>query len=113
VRLTDVQVADTPLDECLRCGGIWIDIAHFEYLCANADAQQAATGLRLPPPLPIEIHVRYLKCPQCAKLMNRMNYASRSGIIISVCRAHGIWLDRDEMRQIIESFVPAPGPAAS
>ena len=34
--------------------------------------------------------------------MNRMNYASRSGVIINVCRPHGIWLDRDCMRQIIE-----------
>jgi len=92
----------------MRCGGIWIGVEHFEFLCSNAEAQQAATGLRLPPPVPLDPHVRYLKCPQCMSLMNRMNYASRSGIIISVCRPHGIWLDRDRMLQIIE-FIRAGG----
>ncbi len=108
VRLEDVKVTNTPLEECTRCGGIWIDVASFEFLCSNAEAQQAATGLRLPPPVPMDPHVHYLKCPQCTSLMNRMNYASRSGIIISVCRAHGIWLDRDRMLQIIE-FIRAGG----
>jgi Zn-finger nucleic acid-binding protein len=100
--LEDVKVTDTPLEECMHCGGIWIDITEFEFLCSNAEAQQAATGLRIPPPVPTDPKVRYLKCPQCANLMNRMNYAGCSGIVINVCGAHGIWLDRDRMRQIIE-----------
>jgi Zn-finger nucleic acid-binding protein len=108
VRLEGVQVTNMPLEECTRCGGIWIDVTHFEYLCSNAEAQEAATGLRLPPPVAVDPHVRYLKCPQCSSLMNRMNYASRSGVIINVCRAHGIWLDRDGMREIIE-FICAGG----
>jgi len=64
--------------------------------------QEAATGLRLPPPVALDAHVIYLKCPRCANVMNRMNYAGRSGIVINVCTPHGIWLDRDEIRQIIE-----------
>ena len=40
--------------------------------------------------------------------MARMNYAGYSGIVIDVCRAHGIWLDHDEMRQIIE-FIRSGG----
>jgi Zn-finger nucleic acid-binding protein len=107
-RLQDVQVTNTPLEECMHCGGIWIDVTHFEFLCSNAEAQEAATGLRLPPPVSLDPSVRYLKCPQCANLMNRMNYAGRSGIVIDVCRPHGIWLDRDRMRQIID-FIRAGG----
>ena len=101
-KLTAVQIAATPLEECMHCGGLWIDVSNFEQICSNAEAQQAATGLRLPPPVAFDPSVRYLKCPQCANIMNRMNYAGRSGIIINICRAHGIWLDREEIRQIIE-----------
>src|SRR6185295_6075766 len=66
-------------------------------------------GMNIPPPLPhTEGQVFYLKCPRCAKIMNRMNYAHSSGIIIDMCRAHGIWFDRDELRRIIE-FIQAGG----
>ena len=108
VALTDVDVANTPLEECTRCGGLWVSVTNFEHLCSDAEAQQAATGLALPPPVQVNTSVRYLKCPECANLMNRMNYATRSGIIINACRAHGIWLDREEIRQIIE-FIRAGG----
>jgi len=106
--LEDVKVAETPLEECTRCGGLWVDVKSFEHICSSADAQQAATGLMLPPPVPIDPNVRYLKCPQCASMMNRVNYAVRSGIVVNICRAHGVWLDRDEMRHIVE-FIRAGG----
>jgi Zn-finger nucleic acid-binding protein len=108
VKLQHIMVSNTPLEECTRCGGLWIDVASFDHICSDADAQTAATGLQLPPPMPIDTHVIYLACPQCNNLMNRMNYAGRSGIIIGICRPHGIWLDRDEIRQII-TFIRAGG----
>ena len=40
--------------------------------------------------------------------MNRENYAGGSGIIIDVCKSDGIWLERDEMRQIVE-FIRSGG----
>lgn len=108
VAMLDVKVANTPLEECGRCGGLWVDVSSFEHICSDAEAQTAATGLQLPPPVEVDTHVRYLPCPQCANLMNRMVYGQRSGVVIQVCRPHGIWLDRDEMRQIIE-FIRAGG----
>src|SRR5208282_3235240 len=108
VALRAIQIANTPLEECLHCGGLWVDVSNFDRLCSDAEASQAATGLQLPPPVEFDPHVRYLKCPQCGTLMNRMNYAERSGIVMNVCRPHGIWLDRDEIRQIIE-FIRAGG----
>jgi Zn-finger nucleic acid-binding protein len=58
--------------------------------------------------VPADPKVHYLPCPQCGKLMSRMNYAVRSGVIMDVCRTHGIWLDRDEIREIIE-FIRSGG----
>jgi Zn-finger nucleic acid-binding protein len=108
VDLHAIQIASTPLEECTTCGGLWVDVTNFEKLCADAESRQAATGLALPPPVPFDPSVRYLKCPRCANIMNRMNYAQRSGIVINVCKPHGIWLDRDEIRQIIQ-FISSGG----
>jgi Zn-finger nucleic acid-binding protein len=104
-----VLVAKTPLEECTHCGGLWISLANFDHICSDAEAQTAATGLSLPPPPePSGAQVRYVKCPQCGNLMNRLNYAGRSGVVIEICRPHGIWLDRDQMRQIVQ-FIRAGG----
>jgi Zn-finger nucleic acid-binding protein len=108
VALQHVEVATTPLEECTRCGGLWVDVVSFDHICSDAEARQAATGLAVPPPVAVDATVRYLKCPQCQDLMNRMNYAGRSGIVINVCGKHGIWLDRDEIRQIIQ-FITTGG----
>jgi Zn-finger nucleic acid-binding protein len=108
VALQHVEVATTPLEECMQCGGLWIGVSNFDHICSDAQARQAASGLLIPHPSDIAPGVRYLKCPQCGNLMSRLNYAERSGVVISVCRNHGIWLDRDQMRQII-SFISSGG----
>ena len=46
--------------------------------------------------------VTYIKCPVCRKLMNRINFGSRSGVIIDKCRNHGVWLDGGELRHLLE-----------
>jgi Zn-finger nucleic acid-binding protein len=108
VNLEKISLANTPLDECPQCGGLWIKCAVFERICADREAQSAAIGLQLPSHAPPEESVRYIHCPQCDELMNRMNYAHCSGIVINICRPHGVWLDRDEIRQIVE-FIRAGG----
>jgi Zn-finger nucleic acid-binding protein len=105
------DVAGIALDECPSCGGMWLSVTAFDNVCSNQAAQTAATGLALPPPMPLKSdaeHVHYISCPQCGNMMNRMNYAGGSGVIINICRAHGIWLDHDELHQIID-FIHAGG----
>ena len=43
-----------------------------------------------------------------SKMMNRFNFADRSGVIIDKCAMHGIWFDRDELRRIVE-FIRSGG----
>lgn len=45
--------------------------------------------------------VRYAKCPVCGKFMNRKRHGSMSGVIVNVCRDHGVWLDGGELAQIV------------
>ena len=44
---------------------------------------------------------KYRKCPTCHEMMARRNYGRRSGVIVDICRAHGIWFDPDELPQIL------------
>jgi Zn-finger nucleic acid-binding protein len=49
-----------------------------------------------------EYPVTYIDCPVCSRLMNRVNFGSRSVVIADQCREHGMWLDGGELRQILE-----------
>ena len=44
----------------------------------------------------------YVPCPDCAKLMNRVNFGKRSGIVLDACAQHGTWFDADELRRVVE-----------
>ena len=40
--------------------------------------------------------------------MNRNNFAKASGVIVDICKQHGVWFDADELPSIIE-FVQKGG----
>ena len=106
-------VAETLLDQCPDCGGLWVDETAFERLTRKAETTTTAGALgTLPRP-----HrktdsrvskVTYLRCPDCESLMNRRNYGKRSGVIVDVCSAHGIWFDDEELTRVLE-FVRSGG----
>lgn len=99
-----VRVGEAALGECPGCGGVWARREEFERIAAGTEEQAAVLGAARPAPAPAAgaEAVRYLPCPECAALMNRVNFARCSGVIIDVCRDHGSWFDRDELRRIVE-----------
>ena len=109
-----IKLGGAALRECERCGGWGLEVAAVENLGADREHQAVVLGLASPmtghrvDPTAEEIKVRYFPCPQCGQLMNRINFARCSGVIVDVCRGHGTWFDRDELRAIIE-FVRAGG----
>ncbi len=44
----------------------------------------------------------YINCPDCGKIMNRVNFGRSSGVMADRCREHGIWLDGGELRRLAE-----------
>ncbi len=46
--------------------------------------------------------IRYLKCPECRRLMNRVNFGQRSGVVVDRCIIHGLWLDSGELTHLLE-----------
>lgn len=106
--LRSVTVGDTPLLECAKCDGLWIDAELFERLCADRAAQAAVLHRAAGQKQAGEQKVRYRRCPRCAKMMNRVNFGRLSGIVVDACRAHGTFLDAGELHQIV-SFIQDGG----
>ena len=52
--------------------------------------------------------INYVPCPDCKQLMNRSNFARISGVIIDLCKHHGVWFDANELPKII-SFIEEGG----
>lgn len=103
IQMQLIEVDQIKLVECDRCEGIWSDVETFETICANRENQSAVLK-KLDEILhhPKMQKVRYVPCPVCRELMNRNNFARVSGVIIDICKEHGIWFDADELPKIIE-----------
>jgi Zn-finger nucleic acid-binding protein len=93
-----VTIGATDAGECERCRGVWLDVPSFESICANLKERAALLGAASRAPLQgaHDLKVRYSPCPACEQLMNRINF-DRSGVVVDICKGHGIWFDRDEL----------------
>ena len=95
------------IERCDECLGLFFDPGELETLleatvanvheidrkgldAINADRQPDRYG------------ISYVKCPVCAKLMNRINFGVKSGVIVDRCKDHGVWLDGGELRRLFE-----------
>jgi Zn-finger nucleic acid-binding protein len=115
--LVAALVAGIAFDRCEKCGGTFVDTIGVDTLVADRDRQAAlhkaldrTDDLTIePPPAATGMGaVKYLKCPECAVMMNRRNFGRVSGVIIDVCKIHGTWFDADELRRVVE-FVQKGG----
>jgi Zn-finger nucleic acid-binding protein len=108
--LAAVRVGGTMVRECGACGGLWLDNAAFEALCADREQQAEVLAFRARAAVPAEVdtRIRYRTCPECGILMHRLNFRRVSGVIVDVCREHGTWFDADELRRIVE-FIQGGG----
>ena len=109
--LDPVSLGGVPFDACPGCSGSWIEVIPFEQLCASAERQAAVLAVADADgrgSVAGADRVRYSPCPHCSKVMNRVNFARSSGIVLDICRAHGVWLDVHELRRVLE-FLRAGG----
>ena len=103
IEMPSIQVGATALRECSRCEGLWVDVRSFEKICADREEQSAVMGTAGPASGNPEVSkVKYVPCPECSQLMNRMNFARCSGVIVDICKNHGTWFDREELSRIIQ-----------
>jgi Zn-finger nucleic acid-binding protein len=107
------------VSECARCGGLWLDNTVFEIVATHARQGRlgnlglaassglpagtgaGGTGAAGPAGGPAPAGRLYRPCAVCGALMNRHNYGRGSGVILDICRAHGIWFDLDELPRLL------------
>jgi Zn-finger nucleic acid-binding protein len=115
--MASVAIGAAMMRECARCGGLWVSVAAFEQICADREQQSAVLSAASPHSAgagdhPEQGKVRYVPCPECRQLMNRVNFAHCSGVVIDICKGHGTWFDRDELSEIVD-FIHAGGLEAA
>ncbi len=109
-----VTIGAATVRECETCLGLWLDVPSFEKICADRE-QSAVLGVASHAPTAAAQEtskVNYVPCPECSQLMNRINFARCSGVIVDFCKQHGTWFDRDELSRIVE-FIHGGGLNAS
>ena len=98
------------LEICEGCASVWIDRSTFETFCHDQEKQVVV--VQALPSAPSEgtsaLHQGYRPCPECRQLMNRVNFAQISGVILDACRDHGTFFDPDELRRLV-AFLQAGG----
>ena len=105
--MSSITLGAMAMRECETCAGLWVEVAEFEKICADREQQSAVLGAASPAPAHQSSSgdphkIRYVPCPQCGQLMNRINFARCSGVIVDVCKGHGTWFDRDELSGIVQ-----------
>jgi Zn-finger nucleic acid-binding protein len=96
--------------ECRVCGGLWIGSEVFEMITERmkGEAADPVAGMPAAPKRPsrtVGSRQRgplYRRCPRCATMMARLNYARRSGVIVDSCHQHGIWFDAGELDSLLQ-----------
>ena len=112
-----LQIVGNPyIERCEKCLGIFFDPRELESLLDASVSNVSEIDFDRMTNLIEEEgeeavpEVVYVKCPQCGTLMNRENYGqgARSGVIIDVCKNHGVWLDGGELSKLLK-WVKAGG----
>ena len=110
-------IGDVLLDECPGCRGVWLDAGAVDRLVRERMSESLSTlrQMTATPSGGMEAvspdaaggpsqpgRAMYIRCPDCEQVMNRVNFARRSGVILDVCRGHGTWFDPTELGRVID-----------
>lgn len=102
---------DIAAAECQLCAGLWLGEEAFRHLTMQARenplAEETLSTLGRAAGTTVSRQAedgrwRYRNCPVCRRMMQRRHYARKSGVIIDICRNHGIWFDADELHRILK-----------
>jgi Zn-finger nucleic acid-binding protein len=109
VELSARAVGDARVDECTRCGGVFVPATLMTRVTDALDLApeviatfpEGETVTHPGGPL-------YVKCPRCRSVMNRKLFADGSKVVVDMCRGHGVWFDDAELRAVAD-FVAGGG----
>lgn len=108
-KLGGEELAGVKFDRCIRCEGVFLTLERMTDLIEQRPLLDELRAL-LPRQAPSSAAAgpMYVKCPVCATLMNRKQYATGAKVVIDACRQHGVWFDGGELPLVLD-FVAAGG----
>ena len=102
-----LELEQVEIDHCGSCGGIWLDHGELEILLEGNEAKRelldsmkevTGTGEKV------------RRCPRCRKRMLKVLTGAKGETLIDKCKNnHGLWFDRGELHQIVNSGSLDPG----
>jgi Zn-finger nucleic acid-binding protein len=109
--LSTTELAGVRIEQCDRCAGTFVVTDTMREIIEQAATVDELRALLPREPTPWADGGRvYVKCPVCATLMNRRQYASGARVVIDWCRHHGVWFDGGELARVLD-FVANGGLA--
>ncbi|MGR8929184.1 MAG: TFIIB-type zinc ribbon-containing protein [Gammaproteobacteria bacterium] len=95
------------IERCEQCFGLFFDPGEVETLLENVVSPVFSINRELIGNINSDRYqqnkpVKYLECPVCRNMMNRVVFGHRSGVVVDRCRAHGVWLDGGEISHLLE-----------
>lgn len=95
-----LELADTEIDHCVRCGGIWLDGGELELLMDAPEKARQLLGSFREDAATAE---QPRRCPICDKKMAKVIVGpSDPPLRIDRCRrGHGLWFDRGELKDVL------------
>jgi Zn-finger nucleic acid-binding protein len=107
------ELAGVHLDRCIRCEGVFVTVERMtELVERHAQLDELRALLPRKPIAMAAPRPMYVRCPVCATLMNRKQYATGAKVVIDVCRQHGVWFDGGELPEVLD-FIAAGGLEAA
>lgn len=95
------------IEKCSECYGLFFDPGELEALLEKSVSNVFDINYKQledirKQPRHDDYPVRYIKCPVCGKLMNRINFGAQSGVVVDKCKQDGVWLDGGELKRLME-----------
>lgn len=95
------------IERCYSCYGLFFDPGEIEILLESSVSNIFSINTEHIDNINKDRYqkskkIKYVECPVCHILMNRVNYSHRSGVIIDQCIKHGVWLDNGEITHLME-----------
>jgi Zn-finger nucleic acid-binding protein len=95
-----LELDQIEIDFCSSCEGIWLDAGEFELLLETEEDRVKLSSMLIEDN---SVKEKSYRCPICNKKMSKVFVSEERKILIDKCKkSHGLWLDKGELKSVIE-----------
>jgi len=93
------QVGEFFLTGCDQCAGVFVPHDVFEMMQERRDSVVFTAVAQPKGQVALNQSASYVRCPMCKQVINRVNFAKISGVLVDVCREHGICSTGEKLKR--------------